>query len=94
LRENVIIRVTAYLKAEIESAGREASHRSHHMSGDYAGFLKIGEYVETEAGENAATCSRNNDSSLYEIATSLRLPLHYLTMPDVDATSNYVYDAN
>lgn len=49
-----------YLKTEIESAGREASHRSHHVSGDHAGFLKISEYVETKAGEDAAVCGRDH----------------------------------
>jgi len=34
-----------YLQTEIESAGGETSHRSHHMSGDYTGFLKIGKYI-------------------------------------------------
>lgn len=71
----VMIRVTMYLKTKIESASREASHRSHHVSGDYAGFLKIGEYIETEASENTEARCRHDNSFAYEIAASLCLPL-------------------
>lgn len=83
-----------YLKTEIESAGREASHCSHHMSGDYAGFLKIGENIKTEASEDTTARCRHNNFFVYEIMASLYLPLQYLSMPNVNAASDCVKDAN
>lgn len=77
-----------YLKTEIESTSREASHRSHHVSGDYASLLKIGEYVQTETSEDTTACGHCNNSPAYEIVTSFYLPLQYLSMPNVDAASN------
>lgn len=64
------------------------------MSGDYAGFLKIGEYIKTETSEDTAARCRHDKSFVYEIAASLCLPLQYLSMPDVNAACDCVKDAD
>jgi len=60
------------------------------MSSDYAGLLKIGKYIETEASEDTAARCCHDNSFVYEIVASLCLPLHYLSMPDVNAASDCV----
>ena len=83
-----MICIMVYLKTEIESASREASHRSNHMSRDYAGFLKISEYIEAKASKDSAARCHCDNPFVYEIVASFYLPLQYLSMPDVNTASD------
>lgn len=82
-------RIRMYLKTEIESTSGETSHRSYHMGGYYAGFLKIGEYIEAEASECATPCGCQDNPFVYQVTTPFFLPLWYLPMSNVDTASDY-----
>lgn len=78
----------SYLKAKIDRSSREACHRPDHMSAHDTGLLKVGQNIETEAGQNAAPRRHNNDPLANQIVPPFQLPLGNLSMSDVHATGD------
>ena len=76
------------MEAKVNGPSRETRHCPDHVSRDDASFLKVGQNVESEAGQDAAPGRHNNDPLANEIVAPFELPLGNLPMSDVDATGD------